>query len=161
MRILAIDPGLRNMGWAVLETANLLQYGLIKAQSAHKDEPWVKRALRASGEVGGLIDEWRPERLACEMPVELQSYKGRAALASGAVRKLAFLVGVIGGLARARGINFTIYEPMQWKGNVPKEITRKRVLRRYPDVPPDTDHNIIDAIGIGMHHIEKIRRSNS
>ena len=53
--------------------------------------------------------------------------------------------------------------PHAWKGSVPKEVTAKRVLaalspdelavleEAYEDIPKGLRHNLLDAVGIGLH----------
>ena len=87
------------------------------------------------------------------MPVERFGGKGLGALHSGSVRKLAYLVGLFGGWCLANRVEWVTVEPMQWKGNVPKEITKRRLLRTFPELEEERDHNIVDAVGIAWWYI--------
>jgi hypothetical protein len=54
--------------------------------------------------------------------------------------------------------------PRTWKGNVPKEVMLDRILEklsetekaRLPKLPKGKFHNVIDAIGIGLHHLGRL-----
>jgi hypothetical protein len=54
--------------------------------------------------------------------------------------------------------------PRTWKGNVPKELMLDRILTRLseeekariPRLPKGKLHNVIDAIGIGLHHLGRL-----
>lgn len=110
--------------------------------------------------LGRLVDEVSvpvPDLVLCEMPDEHQSGKGKAALNSGSVRKLAYYVGLIGGWYTGGEAEFYSVEPIRWKGTVPKEITTRRVLRDYPHLPRDLRADVYDAIGIGRWAVKKSR----
>lgn len=54
--------------------------------------------------------------------------------------------------------------PSQWKGQVPKKIMTARILSKLSDVERSRiirvgakDHNTIDAVGIGLWHLGRLR----
>ena len=59
-----------------------------------------------------------------------------------------------------------LIKPQEWKGQVPKKVTEKRVIERFPaikkillNVAESYRHNYYDAVGIAMH-CEKVYKKN-
>lgn len=79
--------------------------------------------------------------------------------------ELAFGAGLAKGLVvQAWGADVVEYQPMVWKGNVPKEIMRPRILSKLDTQEvariPKTlykNHNVIDAIGIGLYGLRRLK----
>lgn len=156
-RWLSIDPGIHRTGWALWHGKELRQWGLVTSKDVATSDfkltasvmlirVWA--AVRRTG-------SWGLDVVLSEMPEEHGGGKGRAALNSGAVRKLAYYVGLLGGWAISNQARFHSIEPSRWKGTVPKEVTTRRVLRSYPQVPPDLRSDVYDAIAIGRWRIRK------
>ena len=95
--------------------------------------------------------------VAYEMPTYFQAGKGQVAASSGALVKLVFLVGSINqALYETKYISCHQVTPIQWKGQLPKDVAAKRIMRilgdDIPDVPGEPLNNhVIDAIGIGLY----------
>lgn len=179
-RIFAIDPSLRRMGWAyftreyklgpkgagdiVWSPWILKDKGLLKGRPRTRAEKkdWtgrvtalVRGAVDTCDECGGA------SVVVIELPSVYNAGKGAVASGSGAIMKLAFMVGMLGGLmvrlpAVRSGVRFVPVR--KWKGTVPKEITQRRVQRRWGVTIGDdgVDHNVIDAIGIGSWYISQL-----
>ena len=92
MRILAIDPAIRNTGYAVVEgdhrRACALDYGTLS----------IPRSVSQSGcllaikqHLGNLIDKWEPDEMAVERIIYVQSHQ--TAITMGAQKaQVAFMV---------------------------------------------------------------------
>jgi hypothetical protein len=52
--------------------------------------------------------------------------------------------------------NFRALYPSEWKGQVPKDVMNERVLKRLSvkehEALVSSDHNTLDAVGIGLFH---------
>lgn len=151
MRFIAIDPSIRSCGVALFKDRELRDYQLISTKDITSTH-WTTLAHRMLDRLEQYL--YQSSFIISEFPREFGSARGQAALNTGAVRKLAYMVGLIGGWAKSNNKGFLIFEPHEWKGNLPKAITLKRVLRDFPQVSPGTNHNVIDAIGIGRHYIK-------
>ena len=162
MNLISIDPGLKSMGWCRWDHGEPCEWGLVSGKdirTSHwtlKSKLMAKRMFNVLEARFGLRDTIK---VVSEIPAEHGGRKGRAALQSGAVRKLTYLVGLVGGyVCTWYGYeSFLVVEPGRWKGQVPKEVTRKRMHRRYPVTKQEEDHNTIDAIGIGHWYLYKRR----
>lgn len=157
LRWISVDPSLHRMGWCVWHGHEPLTWGLLESSQRGKNS-W-KAAVT---EMSGLLRlRWSSCHLmVIEFPEEMGGRRGRASLNSGAVRKLTYLVGRIAGgfLEADPGRLLRLAEPSKWKGQVPKNITRKRVLRDYPQVGEWLEHDVYDAIGIGRWFVKKGNR---
>ncbi len=152
----SIDPGHDFMGYAHWVGDRLDDYGLLTSKDLQGATHWTHvaafmahRAHRGAVQHGAV-------HVVCELPQEMGGAKGEAALRSGSVRKLTYLVGLLGGMCRAGGVDFQPVEPMQWKGQVPKAVTLRRVARHFPSVGlGDLRHDVVDAIGIGLWRVKR------
>lgn len=128
LRILAIDPGTRYMGVAVLEGSELIHYGV----SDFRGKRPAEALLRATcGTLCRLIAEYRPSVLAYEQSFYVQS------------KNSAFLQaqeGEIKRVARMRGLKAVGYAPTtvrqllcedRW---ATKEEVADLLARRYPEL---------------------------
>lgn len=97
MRILAIDPAIRNTGYAVVEgdyrRARALDYGTLT----------IPRSVSQSGcllaikqHLGNLIDKWNPDEMAVERIIYVQSHQ--TAITMGAAKAAVVIAAAEAGL---------------------------------------------------------------
>jgi Holliday junction resolvasome RuvABC endonuclease subunit len=154
-RWVSIDPGLKRTGWASWAGTALCDWGLVTAKDIVASDFRLTASIMAD-RVRAVLQRHRVDVVVSEMPEEHMSGRGRAALNSGSVRKLAYYVGVLHGVAAAGlGAMFHSIEPSRWKGTVPKEVTTRRVIRAYPQVPEGLWSDTYDAIAIGRWRVRK------
>jgi hypothetical protein len=138
--LLAIDPG-ANAGWAVFEAGELADCGLAP--------------LRLEGV--NII------RVVIERP-----HKGKTPAPLESIIKLAIRAGELGATAQLlTGIKPEYIEPGRWKGSISKKISNERTMAKLttPELKVFTScckemalgkqHNVIDAIGIGLHVLRR------
>ncbi len=135
--LVAIDPG-ADLGWAFFTDGELFACGLAKGPTP---------------EIFDCADV-----VVCEEP---QIYR-HSRVRPDSLIKLTRIVGRCEELARAEGATFETVKPAKWKGSVPKAICHRRIFVRLtaPElsqvdfdlrgVPKSKQHNVWDAIGIGM-----------
>ena len=156
--ILAIDPGLRACGVAWFEQGILVKADLISVKTMESDAKAFVEMANAVGAASAPVTE-----VAVEYP---QQY-ARSPTPRESVQKL---VGVIGALAATfRDSETEYYLPRQWKGQVPKPVMHRRILGRLteaeqgviPDLAASKLHNVLDAVGIGLHHVGRLKRGRT
>lgn len=146
--LLAIDPG-ACAGWAIFTESGLAACGITKTdcrsvQMAHPSHPTLE-----------------PDTLAVELPQIYPQIPGDPndliTLAFLAGRMIEFQFSV----ARIRKLH--IFKPREWKGQMKKDVCASRVWDRLtPDervvcsraghaIADSYQHNMMDAIGIGLH----------
>lgn len=151
MNLLSIDPGAKTLAYAawrdgVLEEADLLQPGL----GMSNVEAW--RKLPRELEDRGFYLKLYTLSVIVEVP---QIYV--MSRSKGNPSGLLDVMGMVGGLASVFE-RIELVKPREWKGQVPKDVTKARVLatlteeekEEIPDLPKSLIHNVYDAIGIGL-----------
>ena len=160
---LAIDPGIRTMGACLFHGQKLLAASTYKVR-----RPTERRQDGIFAMINQLehwLDEVRPPRLAidrivCELPENFGSAVGMAAAARGDVVWLSFCVGVLAGRSGDTGQEFDVYPVREWKGNMSKAMTAKRIEKRLKEtgvewrllLSRDRSHDW-DACGVGLHSL--------
>lgn len=158
MRVLSIDPALRNTGYAIIEritsqgspTYQALTYGVVKNS----------RKLRQSGclvaireQINDVIRKYQPEQCAIEGVIFVQSYK--TAITLGAARGASMIA------AGDHGLDIYEYAPRRVKqavvgrGAADKQQVAFmiRALLKLTETP---DPDEADALAIGLAHFYAI-----
>lgn len=154
MRVLSIDPALRNTGFAVIERISTgrkpaykaLTYGTIKN----------KRDLRQSGclvrireQLKDVIDKYNPEVCAVEGVIFVQSYK--TAITMGAARGAAVLAAAEHGMEIFEYAPKRVKQAVVGRGGADKQQVAfmMRALLELTETPPS---DAADALAIGLAH---------
>ncbi len=168
MRVLCVDPALRNAGYAVLEAAHppgpgqrlppgvrpvrVLAYGVIRngpklPQSACLVA--IHQALRA------VIKEFTPTECAMESVIYVQSYA--TAIVLGAARGAAILAAAEAGLTIYEYPPKRVKQAVVGKGAADKQQVAfmVRSLLSLTETPP---HDAADALAIGLTHLQSSSR---
>lgn len=93
----------------------------------------------------------------CVIIEEPQMYTGRRAKGRAEdIVQLAVLVGALCECFTSHGHQVVKVKPAGWKGQMPKSVCQKRIIGKlWPEelkiVDGLKDHNVWDAIGIGLH----------
>jgi Holliday junction resolvasome RuvABC endonuclease subunit len=157
-RTLTIDPGTRDLGWAMFEidsrskTATLLDSGVISI-NARREKDWINRCDLMTDHLVDLAQAQRAERCIIEMPQTFSGKRGRVARNTGSVAKLTGLVMSLRLAMLYEGVDVTLVTVRKWKGSLPKRVTQQRV-RRYWSWSK-SDHNEADAVGIGDWYVRR------
>lgn len=148
MRLLAIDPG-ACAGWALFAGGQLDAAGVLLDGSPSYLKPWG---------FDGLID-----RLVCEWP---NAFEERNSVPNK-IQDLFTMCIRAGRLIERAGVSdVTLVFAGDWKGNISKEITQRRVrkaltadeLAQIPKLPASKLHNCYDACGIGLWALGRFGR---
>ena len=151
--MISIDPGVNGHAWALwdyydswYEGGGWYDGGVYHDISS--DEPVLIK-------VG--LGELPPDDDIHEIVIELpQVYAGSKSKGNpNDLIKLAYEAGRVVGSAAAK-----VIKPREWKGTIKKEVMLKRILSKLDDrelrllkglgLPPSKEHNVVDAIGIGL-----------
>lgn len=144
MKLVAIDPGAKQVGYAVFDAGVLAEAGLCKPGEVSwlqgfdvivAERPQVYVQSRQKGDPNDLVT-------------------------------IALVAGEFVGAARAFNPNVEViyYKPSTWKRNVPKEIHHERVQRalkqgereQIKSAPKSLLHNVLDAVGIGLFELGRL-----
>ena len=170
LRVLCIDPALRNAGYAVLEAAHppgpglrlppgqrpikALAYGVIRNAAKLSQSGCLMAINKAVTEV---IDEFKPTSCAIESVIYVQSYK--TAIVLGAARGAAILAAVTAGLDVYEYSPKRVKQAVVGKGAADKQQVAfmVRSLLGLTETPP---HDAADALAIGITHLQSLSGPN-
>lgn len=152
MRVFAVDPAVRNTGYAVLEgearAPRVLDFGVISIASTH-----AQSAALASvrSHLYHLMQKWQPDEVAVEGIIYVQSHQ--TAISMGAARAAALIA------AADHGLRIYEYAPRKVKMAVVGKGTANkdqvafmvRALLKLSETPPA---DAADALAIGMAHLQ-------
>lgn len=158
--ILCIDPGLRDLGAALFDGAELRRAGLVRSMERTARGPKAWRAMADAVEAWLGHDAQGVVELVCEVP---QVYAGAKAVGDPAdLLELAGVDGAICGVLQP--VELVGLLPRAWKGNVDPDVLTARVeaaltLREHGRIavcPRSLRHNVLDAVGIGLHRARRL-----
>ena len=151
MRILAIDPAIRNTGFAVVEgdhkDQRALAYDVISIP--HKiPQSEALSAVRTG--LGNIITKWEPDEVAVEGIIYVQSH--RTAISMGAARAAALIAAADHGLSVYEYAPRKIKHAVVGKGAADKQQVAfmVRALLGLSETPP---HDAADALAIALAHL--------
>ena len=159
MRVLSIDPALRNTGYAIVERIapdpkirgskpdfKALTYGVIK------NAPKLRQSgclVQIREQIKDVIDEFSPEVCAVEGVIFVQSYK--TAITMGAARGAAILAAAEHGMEVFEYAPKRVKQAVVGRGSADKQQVAfmMRALLHLTETPP---HDAADALAIGLAH---------
>jgi hypothetical protein len=166
--ILSLDPSILHLGWAIMRDAIiydsqkaqerkfvLCDYGTILASKVKKLE-FVDRMRYVLTELNELVIDSDVECLVIEKPEPWGSYKSLASSRSGSLEILTILTGALAGWCIGQGLEVRFIKVSQWKGQLPKHMTKKRMERKYNVAFKTTDE--ADAVGLGDWYLTNCER---
>lgn len=155
--VLAIDPSIRHMGWAYFRRGILTQSGVVHTPRQEKD--WLARLDNSLDQMRAIAHKCKPiSKVILEMPsiwsARSPSLSSRSLVAenSSALLKLQAIVFSLREWFLTKSVPTFLFTPQQWKGQTPKAITKQRMTQIY-GIPPDTNHNESDAIGLAHWYL--------
>ena len=143
--IISIDPGKRSLAWASWVGGELTSCRIER----HKSDPWEAWI----GQLVMSVKAWLPcdpAKVVVELP---RIYPHDRTKNPNDLIDLAAVAGACSALGPLEFVH-----PATWKGQVPKEICHARMkdkLSGKERVLLVNDHNVLDAVGIGLWYLER------
>jgi crossover junction endodeoxyribonuclease RuvC len=144
---LGIDPGLAIIGWAILEgdetkTPEIIEYGIIET---YQSMPTGERLAELEADFVSIIQEFKPDRVAIEMPFFSRQIKSAGKVLQG--------LGVINLVCyREAQITPIFLHQASWKAHLGSGRATKdevaEMLRQIFDLPQLPINDSVDAIAI-------------
>lgn len=161
MKVLGIDPGLRELGWAVLRsngrTHKVLAYGVI---STDDEKEMEDRFYDIGKGIERIFAKFKPDICAVESVFVWKD--------PSAALKLGIILGICAEISRRKKAEFKILSPLFVKSKITKDRfadkdkIRRHVVRKSGlngKLKKDTPHHITDAIAIALSFLLAERRS--
>lgn len=152
MRVLAVDPAVRNTGYAVLEgdprAPKVLDFGVISIPKAHVQSVALS-AVRSH--LYNLMKKWQPDEVAVEGIIYVQSHQ--TAISMGAARAAALIAAADHGLKIYEYAPRKVKMAVVGKGTADKDQVAfmVRALLQLSETPPA---DAADALAIAMAHLQ-------
>lgn len=152
MRVLSIDPAVRNTGYAVLEgdprKPTVLSFDVI---SIPKSVPQSAALAAVRTHLANVIQKFQPDEVAVEGIIYVQSHQ--TAISMGAARAAALIAAADHGLAVYEYAPSKIKMAVVGKGKADKNQVAfmVRALLGLSETPPS---DAADALAIGMAHLQ-------
>ena len=152
MRVLAIDPAVRNTGYAVVEgigrEAKVLAYDVI---SIPDRLPQSAALAAVRTHLRNVIEKHQPDEVAVEGIIYVQSH--RTAISMGAARAAALIAAADAGLCVYEYAPMKVKMAVVGRGKADKQQVAfmVRALLGLAETPP---HDAADALAIGLAHLQ-------
>lgn len=152
MRVLAIDPALRNTGWAVVErvgkTNRGIAWGVIRCKAGLRQSQCLVAIMEA---VRNILQEHRPDCCAIESTIYVQNF--RTAITLGAARAAAIMAPAEAGLEVCEYPPRRVKQAVVGRGAADKAQVAfmVRALLKLTETPP---HDAADALAVAITHLE-------
>lgn len=151
MKVIAIDPAIRNTGYAVLEgdhrEQKVCDYGVVNIPSKIP-QSGALAAIHTG--ISNLIKKWEPDEAAVEGIIYVQSH--RTAISMGAARAATLIAAAETGLKIYEYAPRKVKQVVTGNGSADKQQVAfmVRALLGLSETPP---HDAADAIAIGVAHL--------
>jgi hypothetical protein len=174
--LLSVDPSIVSCGWAVFNGGDraddlaLWRYGCIRSKAHHSRQERIEAIGEALKEV--LDGMGNPEHVVFEMPVYMDSLRGRIATRSSDLIPVALLIGGLAGMLGIDADHWHLIRPDQWKlrgaskGETRSDFVRCFTRRGTASVAVrkkvegiaklETSHSI-DSIMLGVYWLARFR----
>lgn len=144
MIFLAIDPSIENIGLASFNTKkNEWKSAYVKLNGINRQ----MRMIDLKDEILTFLNGRAPDHLVVEYPAFYSSQKGQIAAHNNWTIDLAFICGFLFGRMVETHRDFSPLTAIEWKGNVRKEMTARKLMRKFQrtNIAHLSEHEI-DAI---------------
>lgn len=160
--VVAIDPGLRACGVAVFTNGELTWCALVKNPEQKARGPAAWRSMGVA--LHQAVSLYHMPKSTVWVVEQQQVYR----FGKGDPADLLELSGVVGAAVAGTLTSSKLigYLPRQWKGQVPKATMVARIRERMRPservvlaeaaVAPSLEHNVVDAIGLGMYYLRRV-----
>lgn len=150
VRIIGIDPGLRNTGWGVIEAEGTrLSYVADGSVHSDADAPLASRLLQIHTQLAEILQRYAPDEAAIEET--FVNKDARATLKLGQARGAAMLAPALAGISVAEYAPNVVKKSVVGAGHAEKDQVKHMVKVLLPRAELNTTDSI-DALAIAICH---------
>lgn len=149
MRIIGIDPGLRNMGWGVIDSHGSRLSHVANGVCHSTGTDLASRLLSLHEQLSAVMRAWAPDQAAVEQT--FVNRDGVATLKLGQARGIAMLVPAQSGLPVAEYAPNAVKKTVVGVGHAEKQQVEHMVRLQLPGCDPETS-DAADALAIAICH---------
>ena len=152
IRILGIDPGLRNTGWGIVTVCgSQLSYIADGTVRSNPKETLAERLMHLHDGLSAVVGQWQPDEAAVEET--FVNKDARATLKLGAARGIALLVPAQAGLLVGEYAPNMVKKTVVGSGHAGKEQIGAMIKILLPKACPDSADSA-DALAIAICHAQ-------
>jgi crossover junction endodeoxyribonuclease RuvC len=150
VRIIGIDPGLRNTGWGVIEAEGTrLSYVADGSVHSDADAPLASRLLQIHTQLAEILQRFAPDEAAIEET--FVNKDARATLKLGQARGAAMLAPALAGISVAEYAPNVVKKSVVGAGHAEKDQVKHMVKVLLPRAELNTTDST-DALAIAICH---------
>jgi crossover junction endodeoxyribonuclease RuvC len=150
VRIIGIDPGLRNTGWGVIEAEGTrLSYVADGSVHSDADAPLATRLLQIHTQLAEILVRYEPDEAAIEET--FVNKDARATLKLGQARGAAMLAPALAGISVAEYAPNVVKKSVVGAGHAEKDQVKHMVKVLLPRAELNTADSV-DALAIAICH---------
>ena len=150
VRIIGIDPGLRNTGWGVIEAEGTrLSYVADGSVHSDADAPLASRLLQIHTQLAEILQHYAPDEAAIEET--FVNKDARATLKLGQARGAAMLAPALAGISVAEYAPNVVKKSVVGTGHAEKDQVKHMVKVLLPRAELNTTDST-DALAIAICH---------
>jgi crossover junction endodeoxyribonuclease RuvC len=156
MRVIGIDPGLRNLGWGIVDVAGTKVVHVANGTCVSGSGELAQRLLSLHGQLEAVLREFAPTTAAVEQT--FVNKDGAGTLKLGQARGICLLVPAQFGLDVAEYAPNTVKKVVVGVGHAEKEQVLHMVKMQLAGVVPEGP-DAADALAIALCHAHHARFS--
>lgn len=154
MRVLGIDPGLRHLGWGVIDVAGSRLSHVANGTCHSEGDDLAARLMSLHSQLSAILAQFSPDTAAVEET--FVNTNGAATLKLGQARGIALLVPAQAGLRVGEYAPNTVKKTVVGVGHAAKEQVAHMVRVQLPGVEIDGP-DAADALAIAICHAHHAR----
>ena len=151
MRVLGVDPGLRNMGWGIIDAQGARISHVANGICTSRTGDLAGRLLSLHEQLSEIVARYAPDTAAVEQT--FVNKDGAGTLKLGQARGVALLVPSLAGLAVAEYAPNLVKKTVVGTGHAEKDQIRAMVKVLMPRATFNTD-DAADALAIAICHAQ-------
>lgn len=149
MRVLGIDPGLRNMGWGVIDVAGSRLSHVANGTLRSASGPLAERLLTLHQGLCAVVERYAPDTAAIEQT--FVNRDGASTLKLGQARGIALLSVAQAGIAPGEYAPNAVKKAVVGVGHADKRQIAHMIALQLPGCAPDSA-DAADALAIAICH---------
>jgi crossover junction endodeoxyribonuclease RuvC len=157
MRIMGIDPGLRRLGWGVIETSGSRLRHVANGACRSEGADLAQRLVSLYRQLTELVETYRPDAASIEMT--FVNRDGAGTLKLGQARGIAVLVPASAGIPVAEYAPNAVKKTVVGAGHADKRQIDHMVRMQLPGVKP-AGPDAADALALALCHAFHARGSD-
>jgi hypothetical protein len=158
---MSVDPAPQGTGlafWDIEDWGRLVPPIATANVYPKKADRWDARAWSTIEKIQTAMSPYHVVHAYLEQPGYFADAAGVMAAKTGSLEKLLYFFGSVTYMLHRAGISQTYYSVREWKGQLPKDVVERKILRLLPAISTmNIKSHSMCAVGIGLHAKKQIK----